>query len=317
MGKAGVGKTSLMKTTCEGHNFLQTINIPPTKGISRENYLFRGLLEITLWDAGGQQKYLEKYFSPIQREIVFSEVDIPIFMVDTSEDPKDQELFTQFLDHIFKYSPNLKKVYVFLNKIDLEQAKPKLFHEVLNNKLKSEFKNRVVFSPVSVKDGSAQYRLIEILDTTLKSSVKELEKMKKIRDILEEMKSETNSNSEFFLFNQLDGLITASTIGSVSSDPLNFLSLEIGAMESNINNVVQKILKRLGNLEEPILLSFLLYESENYYIYLQEINDNAIIMVITDQKSSEMIKMIQDRLNPSNKLMKKLKKLISNPRQDI
>ncbi len=310
MGKAGVGKTSLMKTTCEGHSFLQTINIPPTKGISRENYLFRGLLEITLWDAGGQQKYLERYFSASQKEIIFSDVDIPIFMVDTSEDPKDQQFFTQFLENIFKYSPELDKVFVLLNKTDLEQAKPDLFFQELNSKLKPEYKDRVKFSPVSVKDGTAQYRLIEILDSSLQSSVIELKKMKNIRDVLEEMKSETNS--EFFLFNHLDGLITASTVGSISSDPLNFLSLEIGAMESNIDGIVQKIQKRLGNLEEPIFLSFLLYETENYYVFLQEINDNAIMMVVTYEKSSEIIKKIQETLSKSNPLIQNLLKLISN-----
>lgn len=310
MGKAGVGKTSLMKTTCEGHSFLQTINIPPTKGISRENYLFRGLLEITLWDAGGQQKYLERYFSASQKEIIFSEVDIPVFMVDTSEDPKDQQLFTQFLENIFNYSPELDKVFVLLNKTDLEQAKPDIFFEELSSNLKPEFRDRVKFTPVSVKDGTAQYRLIEILDSSLQSSVIELEKMKNIRGVLEEMKSETNS--EYFLFNHLDGLITASTVGSISSDPLNFLSLEIGAMESNIDGIVQKIQKRLGNLEEPIFLSFLLYETENYYVFLQEINDNAIMMVVTNEKSFEIIKKIQETLSKSNLLIQNLLKLISN-----
>jgi len=310
LGKAGVGKTSLMKTTCEGHSFLQTINIPPTKGISRENYLFRGLLEITLWDAGGQQKYLERYFSASQKEIIFSEVDIPVFMVDTSEDPKDQQLFTQFLENIFKYSPELDKVFVLLNKTDLEQAKPDIFFEELSSNLKPEFRDRVKFTPVSVKDGTAQYRLIEILDSSLQSSVIELEKMKNIRGVLEEMKSETNS--EYFLFNHLDGLITASTVGSISSDPLNFLSLEIGAMESNIDGIVQKIQKRLGNLEEPIFLSFLLYETENYYVFLQEINDNAIMMVVTNEKSFEIIKKIQETLSKSNLLIQNLLKLISN-----
>ena len=307
MGKAGVGKTSLMKTTCQGHSFLQTINIPPTKGISRENYLFRGLLEISLWDAGGQQKYLERYFSQTQKEVIFSDVDIPVFMVDTSEDPKDQELFTQFLETIFKYSPELEKVFVLLNKTDLEQAKPDLFFEELNSSLKPEYRDRVKFTPVSVKDGTAQYRLIEILDSSLQSSVIELEKMKNIRDILEEMKSETNS--EFFLFNHIDGLITASTVGSISSDPLNFLSLEIGAMESNIDGIVKKIQKRLGNLEEPIFLSFLLYETENYYVFLQEINYNSIMMAVTNEKSSEIIKIIKETLSKSNPLFQKLLKL--------
>jgi len=291
LGKAGVGKTSLMKTTCQGHSFLQTIDIPPTKGISRENYLFRGLLEISLWDAGGQQKYLERYFSQKQKE-------------------KDQQLFTQFLEAIFKYSPELEKVFVLLNKTDLEQAKPDLFYEELNSSLKPEYRDRVKFTPVSVKDGTAQHRLIEILDSSLQSSVIELEKLKNIRDILEEMKSKTNS--EYFLFNHIDGLITASTVGAISSDPLNFLSLEIGAMESNIDSIVQKIQKRLGNLEEPIFLSFLLYETENYYVFLQEINDNAIMMVVTNVKSSEIITIIKETLSNSNPLIQKLLKSISN-----
>ena len=310
MGKAGVGKTSLMKTTCQGHSFLQTIDIPPTKGISRENYLFRGLLEISLWDAGGQQKYLERYFSQKQKEVIFSDVDIPVFMVDTSEDPKDQQLFTQFLEAIFKYSPELEKVFVLLNKTDLKQAKPDLFYKELNSSLKPEYRDRVIFTPVSVKSGTAQHRLIEILDSSLQSSVIELEKLKNIRDILEEMKSKTNS--EYFLFNHVDGLITASTVGAISSDPLNFLSLEIGAMESNIDSIVQKIQKRLGNLEEPIFLSFLLYETDNYYVFLQEINDNAIMMVLTNEKSSEIITIIKETLSNSNPLIQKLLKSISN-----
>jgi len=310
LGKAGVGKTSLMKTTCQGHSFLQTIDIPPTKGISRENYLFRGLLEISLWDAGGQQKYLERYFSQKQKEVIFSDVDIPVFMVDTSEDPKDQHLFTQFLEAIFKYSPELEKVFVLLNKTDLKQAKPDLFYKELNSSLKPEYRDRVKFTPVSVKDGTAQHRLIEILDSSLQSSVIELEKLKNIRDILEEMKSKTNS--EYFLFNHIDGLITASTVGAISSDPLNFLSLEIGAMESNIDSIVQKIQKRLGNLEDPIFLSFLLYETDNYYVFLQKINDNAIMMVVTNEKSSEIITQIKETLSNSNPLIQKLLKSISN-----
>ncbi|MHA1475395.1 MAG: hypothetical protein ACTSQ5_09425, partial [Promethearchaeota archaeon] len=233
-----------------------------------------------------------------------------VFMVDTSEDPKDQQLFTQFLEAIFKYSPELEKVFVLLNKTDLKQAKPDLFYEELNSSLKPEYRDSVIFTPVSVKSGTAQHRLIEILDSSLQSSVIELEKLKNIRDILEEMKSKTNS--EYFLFNHIDGLITASTVGAISSDPLNFLSLEIGAMESNIDSIVQKIQKRLGNLEEPIFLSFLLYETDNYYVFLQEINDNAIMMVVTNEKSSEIITIIKETLSNSNPLIQKLLKSISN-----
>src|SRR6056297_1532186 len=96
-GPENAGKTSLLRTTCDGYSYMRVINIPPTRGVSRENYLFRGLLELTLWDAGGQKKYRDRFFSD-RKEIIFSEVKIPIFMVDCSVKKKNQkEIFDKFL----------------------------------------------------------------------------------------------------------------------------------------------------------------------------------------------------------------------------
>ena len=81
-GPANAGKTSLMRTACLGYAFVKVSDLKPTKGISRENFIFRGLLELTIWDSGGQEAYLDKYFND-QKDVVFSEVEIPIFMVDS------------------------------------------------------------------------------------------------------------------------------------------------------------------------------------------------------------------------------------------
>ena len=62
---------------------MKVANIKPTKGISRENFIFRGIMELTVWDAGGQERYLERYFSESQRELIFSEVTTAVFMVDS------------------------------------------------------------------------------------------------------------------------------------------------------------------------------------------------------------------------------------------
>ncbi len=80
-GPAAAGKTSLMKTTCLGYSFVKVANLKPTKGISRENFIFRGLLELNVWDAGGQSRYLEKYFSDSQKPIVFGDIDIKLFPI--------------------------------------------------------------------------------------------------------------------------------------------------------------------------------------------------------------------------------------------
>ena len=82
-GPQNAGKTSLMRTTCLGYNFMKVLNLKPTKGVSRENFIFRGILELSVWDLGGQERYLERYFSESQRELIFSEVTAAVFMVDS------------------------------------------------------------------------------------------------------------------------------------------------------------------------------------------------------------------------------------------
>ena len=131
-GPENAGKTSLMRTTCLGYNFMKVVNLKPTKGISRENFIFRGLVELSVWDAGGQQRYLERYFSKSQRELIFSEVTTAIFIVDSTViEDRIKEIFNMFLKYIFEYSPHVEMVYCLLNKIDLPNSKEDELYDFL------------------------------------------------------------------------------------------------------------------------------------------------------------------------------------------
>ena len=100
-GPAGAGKTSLMRTTCLGYNFMKVLNLKPTKGVSRENFIFRGIMELNVWDLGGQERYMERYFSESQRELIFSEATTAVFMVDSAAiDPEVREIFEKFLKYV-------------------------------------------------------------------------------------------------------------------------------------------------------------------------------------------------------------------------
>jgi GTPase SAR1 family protein len=310
-GPANAGKTSLMRTTCQGYTFFRVMKIPPTRGISRENFLFRGLLAITIWDAGGQDKYIDRYFSENQREIVFSEVEIPIYVVDTSAiDEKQKIIFQQFVKNLNEFSPDIKKIYVLLNKTDLENADPDRSYNNLLKDLTPKLKDLCAFTPVSVKEGTAQHRLIEILDYALQNSVLELEKLKEIRTTLEQMKA--NINCDFILFNRPDGLITTSTIGKIKTDPLNFLSLDIGVLESNIDLIFSRIQSQLGNESSPLSLSSYIYETENEYVVFREIEDYAMIMVISHGKSLEILGQILKEISGSEKPFQDLNNMISH-----
>ncbi|MFX0070568.1 MAG: ADP-ribosylation factor-like protein [Candidatus Hermodarchaeota archaeon] len=285
MGPAGAGKTSLLRTTCLGYNFMKVANLKPTKGISRENFIFRGIMELNVWDAGGQERYLERYFSETQRELIFSEVTTAIFMVDAAVvDSKMREVFDKFLEYIFEFSPHIDKVYILLNKIDLPESREDDVFKLLSSNLNEDVRYKLAFTPVSVKEGSAQHRLIEVLDFEIQKSTLSMQKLGKIRYLLDQLKMSTLS--EYILFNQPDGLLIASTIGKFESKPLEFMKFEMGTLDSNLYTIYQKIMEMLNvpNIS-PLALSTIIYESLNSYVLVKEVSETAVLMAITRNKN--------------------------------
>ncbi len=276
---------------------MKVINLKPTKGISRENFIFRGIIELNVWDAGGQEIYLKRYFSENQREFVFSEVTAAIFMADSSViEEKIREIFDKFLENIFEFSPNLDKVYVLLNKIDLEDSDEDALFELLSKDINQEIREKIVFTPVSVKEGSAQHRLIEILDYEIQKSTLSLQRLGRIRHLLDQFK--LNTLSEYLLFNIPDGLIIASTLGKFESKPLEFMKFEIGTLDSNMYQIYKKIMEimNMPNVS-PLDLSAIIYESENSYILIKEVQNKAVLMAVTRNKKQDVFLSVIQTLN--------------------
>ena len=295
-GPAGAGKTSLMRTTCLGYNFMKVLNLKPTKGVSRENFIFRGIMELNVWDLGGQERYIERYFSESHREVIFSEATTAVFMVDSSApDEEVRDIFDKFLKYLFEFSPNVSMIYVLLNKIDLQESKEDDYHKILITDLKKEYLDKISFTPVSVKGGTAQHRLIEILDHEIQKNTLSIQRLGKIRHLLDELKM--NTLSEYFLFNQPDGLLISSTFGKFKSKPLQFIKFEIGTLDSNIYSIYQQImeLQKVSNLS-PLSLSTLVYESENCWILVKEVSNGAVLMVITRNKDQVVFSSVMNAL---------------------
>ena len=275
---------------------MKVLNLQPTKGVSRENFIFRGMLELSLWDLGGQERYIERYFSESQRELIFSEVTAAVFMVDSAVvEVGIRDIFDNFLKYLFEFSPNIDKAYVLLNKIDLQDSNEDEYYEILSKGLNGDFKDRVTFTPVSVKEGSAQHRLIEILDFEIQKSTLSMQRLGKIRHILDELK--VNTLSEYLLFSQPDGLIISSTFGKFESKPLQFMKFEIGTLDSNIYSIYQQIMEfqNISNLS-PLTLSTVVYESERCWIFVKEVINGAVIMAVTRNKRPEVFSSVLNAL---------------------
>ncbi|MHA2398713.1 MAG: ADP-ribosylation factor-like protein [Promethearchaeota archaeon] len=296
-GPANSGKTSLMRTTCLGYNFMKVLDLKPTKGVSRENFIFRGILELSIWDLGGQERYLERYFSESQREHIFSEVTTAVFMVDSAAiEPSVRDVFDNFLKYLFEFSPNIDQVYVLLNKIDLQESREDEFYEILSIDLNDRFNNKISYTPVSVKEGSAQHRLIEILDYEIQKNTLSMQRLGRIRHLLDELK--INTLSEYLLFNQPDGLLITSTFGKFESKPLQFMKFEIGTLDSNIYTIYQQIMdfQKISNLS-PLSLSTVVYESEECWILVKEVINGAVLMAVTKSKLPEVFDGVMGALN--------------------
>jgi len=295
-GPQNAGKTSLMRTTCLGYNFMKVANLKPTKGISRENFIFRGIMELNIWDAGGQERYLERYFSESQRELIFSEVTTAIFMVDSAViDPKFSEVFDKFLTYIFEFSPYIGKVYVLLNKIDLPESREDDIFKLLSDKLNDSIRDKIAFTPVSVKEGTAQHRLIEILDYEIQKSTLSMQRLGKIRYLLDQLKISTLS--EYLLFNQPDGLLIASTFGKFESKPLEFIKFEMGTLDSNLYQIYKRTMELLNITNvSPLALSTVVYESDICYVLVKEVTDTAVLMAVSKNKKPEVFSGVMNAL---------------------
>ena len=287
-GPAGAGKTSLMRTTCLGYNFMKVLNLKPTKGVSRENFIFRGIIELNIWDLGGQERYLERYFSESQRERIFSDSTTAVFMVDSAVvDPKVRDVFDNFLKYLLEFSPEISNIYVLMNKIDLPESREDDYYKILTEDLSEDFMKKLTFTPVSVKEGSAQHRLIEILDYEIQKNTLSMQRLGKIRYLLDQLRVSTLS--EYLLFNQPDGLLIASTFGKLEVKPLKFMKFEISTLDSNIYNIYQQVmeLQNVSNFS-PLSLSTIVYESDNCFILVKEVSNGATIMAVTKNKKPEV-----------------------------
>jgi GTPase SAR1 family protein len=275
---------------------MKVLNLKPTKGVSRENFIFRGIMELNVWDLGGQERYMERYFSESQRELIFSEATTAVFMVDSAAvDIEVRDIFNKFLKYIFELSPKINMVYVLLNKIDLKESKEDEFYEILIKDMDDDLLSKLSFTPVSVKEGSAQHRLIEILDYEIQKNTLSMQRLGKIRYLLDELK--LNTLSEYLLFNQPDGLLISSTFGKFESKPLKFMKFEIGTLDSNIYNIYQQImeLQNVSNLS-PLSLSTVVYESENCWILVKEVTNGAVLMAVTRNKQHEVFSSVMNAL---------------------
>lgn len=193
MGRSGSGKSSMRSIIFSNYSAFDTRRLGATIDVEHSHLRFLGNMTLNLWDCGGQDVFMENYFTK-QKDHIFQMVQvlIHVFDVESQEVIKDIEIFTRALKQLKKYSPDAK-IFVLLHKMDLVQLDKRYqLFEIMMKKLQQAsaeygFPHLVGF-PTSIWDESlyrAWSQIVCSLIPNMSVHQSNLKKFKKSMDAIE------------------------------------------------------------------------------------------------------------------------------------
>jgi len=119
MGKSGSGKTSMRSIIFANYIARDTMRLGATIDVEHSHVRFLGNLVLNLWDCGGQEAFMENYFSS-QRDHIFRNVEVLIYVfdVESREVQKDLRYYRSCLEAILQNSKEAK-IFCLVHKCDL------------------------------------------------------------------------------------------------------------------------------------------------------------------------------------------------------
>jgi len=134
MGKSGSGKTSMRSIIFANYIARDTMRLGATIDVEHSNVRFLGNLVLNLWDCGGQEAFMENYFSS-QRDHIFRNVEVLIYIFDieSRETQKDLSYYKSCIEAIQQNSKDAK-VFCLIHKMDLipEDQREQMFKKKEN-----------------------------------------------------------------------------------------------------------------------------------------------------------------------------------------
>ncbi|OQR68228.1 ras-related GTP-binding protein A-like [Tropilaelaps mercedesae] len=123
MGKSCSGKTSMRSIIFANYIARDTRRLGPTIDVEHAHVRFLGNLVLNLWDCGGQEVFMENYIQA-QRDTIFSNVEVLIYVFDVSsmEYDKDNVYYQNCLEALMSRS-RTAKIFCLIHKMDLVSEK--------------------------------------------------------------------------------------------------------------------------------------------------------------------------------------------------
>lgn len=158
MGRSGSGKLSMRLIIFSNYSAFDTRRLGATIDVEHSHLRFLGNMTLNLWDCGGQDAFMDNYFTS-QKDHIFKMVQvlIHVFDVESKSINKDIDIFVKALTNLQQFSLDAK-IFVLLHKMDLVQIdkRAELFHIMMERlqRISNPYQFKLVGFPTSIWDES-------------------------------------------------------------------------------------------------------------------------------------------------------------------
>lgn len=282
------------------YSAFDTRRLGATIDVEHSHLRFLGNMTLNLWDCGGQDVFMDNYFTN-QKDHIFKmvEVLIHVFDVESKEVSKDIEVFVKSLKQLRQFSPQAK-IFVLLHKMDLVQIerREELFG-IMMNKLKETSKVYgfdIVGFPTSIWDESLYKAWSSIVCSLIPNMNQYEENLTNLQKIIEAQ--------EIILFEKTTFLvICSSNNGKLITNGKNATA----ANENSFEKLDPKRYEKISNIMKNFKQSSTKLKSQfkqlnlNNNLFIMELSSNLMIFVVLPFGANNNSGLIQENIKYAKK----------------
>lgn len=286
MGRSGSGKSSMRLIIFSNYSAFDTRRLGATIDVEHSHLRFLGNMTLNLWDCGGQDVFMDNYFTS-QKDHIFKMVQvlIHVFDVESKSINKDIDIFVKALTNLQQFSLDAK-IFVLLHKMDLVQIdkRAELFHIMMERlqKISNPYQFKLVGFPTSIWDESL-YKAWSLIVCSLIPNMNlfnsSLLKFNKILDA-----------DEIILFEKTTFLVISSTASiqhqmqlQSSADATSSDALDPKRFEK-ISNIIKTYKQSTSKLRANFQ-NLVIRGSNGLQFFIDILTDNLFIMIVLKDRN--------------------------------
>lgn len=287
MGRSGSGKSSMRLIIFSNYSAFDTRRLGATIDVEHSHLRFLGNMTLNLWDCGGQDVFMDNYFTS-QKDHIFKMVQvlIHVFDVESKSINKDIDIFVKALTNLQQFSLDAK-IFVLLHKMDLVQVdkRAELFHimmERLQN-ISNPYQFTLVGFPTSIWDESL-YKAWSLIVCSLIPNMNlfnsSLLKLNKILDA-----------NEIILFEKTTFLVISSTASIQHQMQIQASPKPTGSSDAldpkrfeKISNIIKTYKQSTSKLRANFQ-NLVIRGSNGSLFYVDILTDNLFIMIVLKDRA--------------------------------